>query len=161
MVLYQQFGEYQQALNRLASSIESLRFDIPEGKAKVDTRQSQMQQHMLLQAHFHISYHLLAENIPACLFATKGFASGTSEPSGDSQYADTSLSMAGAGFENVNLGTALSKMRALLSQPILSPAQSTPASYSLASPSQRTYTMSMFLVGALYFLCLKTTSTKR
>ncbi|EXJ61452.1 uncharacterized protein A1O5_11768 [Cladophialophora psammophila CBS 110553] len=135
VVLRQQYEKYLQTLNRLGNTPANSPLNVPESSTQEERRQLQRQQFLLLQISFHTFYSLVEENVP--------------------------LSADAAGYTVNNediLSTALSKVMTLLSLASNSASHSASASFPLASPSQRTYTLSTFLVGTLYFLCLKTTN---
>ncbi|KIW95848.1 uncharacterized protein Z519_02912 [Cladophialophora bantiana CBS 173.52] len=135
VVLRQQYEKYRQTLNRLDSTPANSPLDVPEISTQEERRQLQRQQFLLLQISFHTFYSLVEENVP--------------------------ISADAAGYtvnDEDTLSTALSKVITLLSLASNSASHFASASFPLASPSQRTYTLSTFLVGTLYFLCLKTTN---
>ena len=156
-VLRQQYDQYQQALRGLESSVSNQHN--PESRAQLPNQQVQIQRYFLLQALFHIFYHLVTENIPDApkvaynvsdnnllLESLECFRSSDSSPTERSFRSNEE-----------NLDIALSKMVALFSLPNLGAPQSPTGEFPLRPTSQRTYTLSTFLVGAIYFLCLKTT----
>ncbi|OAP62014.1 hypothetical protein AYL99_04217 [Fonsecaea erecta] len=134
VVLREQYEKYRQALSILDHHPENSPLGIPQTGSQEDRRKLRLQQFLLLQISFHTFYNLIEENVHAADIA------GCSINGEDT------------------LRTALSEVLDLLSLASKSASHSASASFPLASPSQRTYTLSTFLIGTLYFLCLKTTS---
>ncbi|OAG44647.1 hypothetical protein AYO21_01137 [Fonsecaea monophora] len=134
VVLRQQYERYRHSLSGLGNNIGNSASNVSASATKDGRQQLQHQQFLLLQISFHTFYSLIEENVPIA-------ADAMSYPPDDE---DT-------------LGTALSEVLGLLSLATRSASRSASALFPLASPSQRTYTLSTFLIGTLYFVCLKTT----
>jgi hypothetical protein len=157
IVLRKQFRKYRQGLAALGSSIETLQVDLPGQKTAQDRNQIQRQRYLLLQVNFHTFAYLVEENVPDFLDDMNEVL--LSEPPPQAQYSDTISEMPGNGVRHAedDLSAVVGKLEALLSRPNMSLAQAPSAAYPLASPSQRTYTLSSFILAALYFVCFKTT----
>ncbi len=136
-VLRQQFEKYHQTLRGLDRTPAHSPLNVPESSTQEDGWQLRLrlQQFLLLQISFHIFHNLIEENIPISADAT-----GHTDNDEDT------------------LRTALSKVLTLLSLASNAASRSASASYPLPLPSQRAYTLSTFLIGTLYFLCMKTTN---
>ncbi|OAL24575.1 hypothetical protein AYO22_05364 [Fonsecaea multimorphosa] len=135
VVLRQQYEKYRRTLSLLDSNPGNSPVSTPGTDSQKNTRKLQLQQFLLLQISFHIFYNLIEENVPIAADAA-GYAINDEDM----------------------LSTALSEVLDLLSLASNSVSHSASASFPLASPSQRTYTLYTFLIGTLYFLCLKTTN---
>lgn len=142
VVLREQFDIYQHSLDKLRSETGQLQLDNKTEKIPRDQGQLNSQRLILLEIQYHIFQHLIEENTPV-------LASDATDSSATLEQ----LTL----YNEEHLSIVLSKMSTLLSSPGLATAQSSNAAYPLASPSQRTYTLSSYLVAILYFVCLKTT----
>ncbi|OQV07518.1 Fungal Zn2-Cys6 binuclear cluster domain-containing protein [Cladophialophora immunda] len=136
VVLRQQYEKYRQTLRSLDPKPGNSPLRGPETGSQENRRQFQLQQFLLLQISFHTFYNLIEENVPIAADAAAGIPVNGED----------------------TLSTALSEVLDLLSLASNSASHSASALFPLASPSQRTYTLSTFLVGTIYFLCLKTNS---
>lgn len=132
ITLLQQYQKYAVALTALRSNIIDVTIESSTEKEKREKARQQERRFLLLQIDFHGFYHLVKENIPV--------HSGGRPP-----------------IDNDNLNIALSSMSELLSLIESCEAASSNDTTPLASPCQRTYTLSTNLVAILYYLSMKTT----